>query len=374
VSPSPRGMMLELARGCPNDCGYCAWNACKTRRRRPADAIEADLRWAVEHGVRHVTIVDSALGYEPDQVEEFVSTVRRADPDRALSFTYNLRHELVTDAEVERLRELPAFQVLLGMETLGSAAMAESGRRPLEPAAFEAALARIARIAPPVVGVVLGLPGDDLAGFIRTMEYLGRLAAHPGAPRLGAVLVSLLQVFPGTALHARREALGLRLRPRGIPYLVEHPEFPRADLRKALRYLQWFRLRYPLLVKGPEGLGTLVEEPAAEGWALVAPLLRPWSSGASVRGWTLEGAASLFDGVGFGILRFRDARGREAAVRLDRRDEARPCFARTGLFNVYSTGPVPDAVRPALEPLMDAVVRRIRRNEPGLLAAIRRET
>lgn len=364
VRPSTRGMMLELARGCPNSCAYCAWSSCKTRRRHGAARIEEELRWAVQAGVRHVTIVDAAIGYEPDQISELVAAARRADPGGRLSFTYNLRHELVTDAEAALLGQLPAFQVLLGMETTSEGAMARSARTALDPVRFAEALDRIATIAPPVVGVVLGLPGDDLAGFVRTMELLGRLASTGAKPRVGAVLVSLLQVFPGTALAAARDKLGLQVRERGVPYLVEHPTFSREDLLKAVLYLQWFRVRYPLVVKGPEGLGTIAPDPERLGGRLLAPLVRPSRPGDAIAGWTLRGARALFDGQGFGALRFHHAElDVELTVRLERRDESRPCYGRTGAFNVCAAGRPPARVAPHVPPLLDAVLERVAENE-----------
>jgi hypothetical protein len=369
--PPPEGMMLELSRGCVNRCGYCAWSSAKERRTFSQERIADELRWALQHDVRHVTLLDSAINYEPGTVARFVAAATLADPGRELRYTYNLRHELVTPEQVALLARLRAQQVLLGMESLTEAAMRESDRQPLDCARFEAALRLLRRLSPDggtpatVVGVVLGLPGDTLDGFRRTMDYLGELSTEPAGSPIGAVLVSLLQVFPGTTLWRRREALGVKLPDRGIPYVRGVGTFPRADLQRALSYVNRLRVRYPLFVKRPEGAHTLLE-PRAPGPADdLRRLLQPWAPGAFRAGWLLRALTPLLDGDGIAVLTFAQPAARALVrVRLDRRTAARAGFAQTERFNVYHQGEVPRSLLgPSLDALMREVVGLLRRNE-----------
>ncbi|HEY3355149.1 MAG TPA: radical SAM protein [Polyangia bacterium] len=375
VRPAAEGMMLELSRGCLNRCGYCSWSSAKERRRFAPERTAAELAWAVAHGVTHVTLLDSAINYEPDTVARFVAAARRADPGGALSYTYNLRYELITEDQVALLARLRARQVLLGLESLGDEALAQSDRARVDPARFERALGLLRALAPPdgpaptVVGVVLGLPGDTLAGFRRTMDYLVALAAAAGSP-LGAVLVSLLQVFPGTSLWRRRAELGIRLPARGIPYVVETGTFARADLKEALAFLGQLRLRHPLQIKRPEGAHALLDGDDAPARHDVGALLRPWGPGTGRAGWLFREATPLLDGEGIAVLRFERARGGEVRIRLDRRDDRRSCFVRTGRFNVYYHGQIPQSLRGApLDTLMREVVQLISASEDAWAAA-----
>ncbi|MBI5477777.1 MAG: cobalamin B12-binding domain-containing protein [Deltaproteobacteria bacterium] len=372
VQPAPEGMMLELSRGCLNRCGYCAWNSAKTRRAFSQARLVDELRWALRNEVRHVTLIDSAINYEQSTLERFVAAAEAADPGRELRYTYNLRHELLTPAQVELLGRLRAQQVLLGMESLSEGAMRQSDREPLDRGRFQAALRLLRRLAPDpaaspptVVGVVLGLPGDTLDGFQRTMDYLGELAAEPAGSPIGAVLVSLLQVFPGTTLWRRRAELGIRVPGRGIPYVLEVGTFPRIDLQRALSYLNKLRVCRPLFVKRPEGAYTL-HDPRAPGPADdLRRLVAPRVPGAFRAGWMLRALTPLLDGDGVAVLTFGRHTGEAVVcVRLDRRNAASPCFAHTSRFNVYYQGDVPRPLRgPGLDALMREVVGLLRRNE-----------
>jgi hypothetical protein len=98
--------------------------------------------------------------------------------------------------------------------------------------------------------------------------------------------------------------------------------------------------------------------------AEVAALVRPWALGGARGPWRLRHAAPLLDGEGVGMLAFAPAGGGEVRVRLDRRDEGKPCFVRTARFNVYYQGDVPTALRGApLETLLREVVALVRQNE-----------
>ncbi|MBM4387223.1 MAG: radical SAM protein, partial [Deltaproteobacteria bacterium] len=258
IKPPPDGLMMEISRGCLNNCGYCAWNSSKLRRSFSRERLESELGWAVKNGYGHITLVDSAINYEMETLSAFVSALKAADPGRQLSFTYNLRHEVITPEQIELLREIPPFQLLIGMESLTPDALSNSDRKRFDTGRFEETVRMLAGIAPPVIGVILGLPGDTLDGFKQTMEYLAGLQENSDRPLIGAVLVSLLQVFRGTGLYAKKRELGIKTAEKGIPYLIENGTFTNNDLKKAVRYLNDFRARHQVLVKGPEGLRFII--------------------------------------------------------------------------------------------------------------------
>ncbi len=361
VEPSVDGLLMELSRGCSHDCGYCAWNSCKIRRRFPAQRIGQELAWAVANGVRHITFIDSAINYETALLEEFSRELAQADPQRTLEFTFNLRHEDLDQQQFELLEQIPARQILLGMETLSDPAMEASNRSSFDTTRFRSVVHQLSKCAPPVVGVVLGLPDDTLDGFKRTMEYLGSINDEiPGS--LGGILVSLLQVYPSTRLHKDARRFGMNIRPRGIPYVLGHNSFPLEELKRALVYLQLFRLRRPGLVKGPEGQAALLgKELQGLFMESVAALLVPHRPGDSVAGFRWLSTTAYSDGEGFGAFHFSAPGQPPLMVRLDGRDPRKPCFTHTSHFNIYFSEQRVSS--PAASALMAAVKQLVLKNE-----------
>lgn len=373
LAPPPNGMMLELGRGCVHACGYCTWNADKRLRFFGPARIEAEIRLARSRGHRHVTIDDSAVNYDTSRLRAAVEAIRRADPGGTVRFTYNVRHELVDAEQLAALAGLPTHTMLLGVESFTPGAMAESDRAIADRGRLRATLAAIARaVRPPVASIILGLPGDDAEGFIRTLEALLEWTepARPSEPpALQAVLVSLLQVYPGSKLWRRRGELGLAVAPRGIPYLMESPGFPRRDLAAAKAYLVRRMAQLPDKLKAAEAIVLMEAHGGLHPWLSrreLAALLDPWPLGEARRGWTLLRISSARDTGRAALLRFAWAGGRDARVRVTLRGEgaAPPLHTHRYELAVEPLGPPPppDAACRELAALVrEALVRGERR-------------
>ncbi len=337
VSPPPHGMMLELSRGCLNACGYCTWSAHKQLRRLSPERIESEVCWAHERGHRHITLLDSAINYDTPALRCAVDAIRRADPKGSIQFTYNVRHELLTSDQAQILARLPTHMVLCGVETLSVAGMAQVQRTPVDVSKLKSTLQMLScAVRPAVASIILGLPGDSEQGFTSTLDTLLSWADPDSgqSPFVGAVLVSLLQVYPGCALWKRREELGLRIRETGIPYLLEGPGWSREALARAKADLVRRMAAYPDRLKAAEAIvGMQADEPFASlSPSHVAAMMGPWKRGMQWRGWTLEGIARVRDTGVAVALRFRRRDGTGVRVRLVPRELRDDGHMRTATY------------------------------------------
>lgn len=238
LEPPRQNLMLELSRGCLHRCTYCAW---KTHGRGvrpvPGARVREEVAWAVERGYEHAFVIDSAVNDSDERLDDVVAAARAADPAGRLAYSYFVDHTLLTAAQVRRLATLRTHEVTVGLETLSAAALAAAGRRPVERDRFEAALDRLSEVAPATVSIMLGMPGDDLDGFRRTLDFVAGLAERPGRPRIRAVRVFWMLVAPGSTLWRRARRFGLSIASPGIPYVLGSASFPTRDLVSALRLL-----------------------------------------------------------------------------------------------------------------------------------------
>lgn len=380
LEPAQNGVMLELSRGCLHACSYCTWNASKRLRHLGAERIEAEIRWALSAGHRHITLVDSAINYDTDWLRSAVAAIRRADPQGTIHFTYNIRHDCVSEEQIALLGRLPTHSVLLGIETLSAPAMASVAREPVDVPTLRATLEAVARgIRPPVASIVLGLPGDTEQGFLGTLETLldWTVPLEDGVPIVGTVLVSLLQVYRGSSLWRRREELGLRFAGRGIPYLLEHPTFPPDALARCKSELVRRMRRQRDVLKAAEAIVLMEAEGGIDPWfrrRRVEALLAPWRLGRKVEGWTLERIGVIRD-TGEGVLlRFRWENGGGARVRLARRDGAGRRGTRHYAIELRpgSAGDAPSQERERLERMVVAALARGERRLEHALAERRK--
>ena len=361
LAPPKNGMMLELGRGCLHACGYCTWNADKRLRFFGPARVEAELRLARARGHRHVTFNDSALNYSTAHLVSAIDAIRRADPDGEVRFTYNVRHDCVDDAQLAALARLPTHTMLVGVESFTGRAMLESDRALPDRDSLRRALSALGRAArPPVASIILGMPGDDAESFIQTLEELLSWTEPRGdePPTIAAVLVSLLQVYPGSKLWRRREELGLKVAARGVPYLLESPDFPARDLAAAKAYLVRRMTQLPDKLKAAEAIVLMEARGGMHPWLArshVEALLSPWSLGARRGGWTLTRIASARDTGSAALVRFRREGGGEARVRLSLRDRARPSELQTHCYSLAIEpldAPLPERARVELTALV----------------------
>lgn len=362
LEPALHGVMLELTRGCQNACGYCTWNAEKQLRWYGAGRIEDEVRWVRQRGHRHVTITDSAINYDTERLAEAVAAIRRADPKGEVRFTYNVRHDLLDAEQLEILSLLPTHMVLLGVESLFAEAFASVDRAPPDRAALVECLRALARATrPPVVSIILGLPGDSEDRFRKTVETLLEWTRFDGdrEQTVSAVLVSLLQVYRGSKLWHRRHELNLRFQERGIPYLVEGPGWSEAALAGSKRFLLEKMSEDPGVLKAAEAIVLMEERGGIDPWLTrrrVSSLLQGWPIGAEVEGWTFDRLGLMRDTGQAVSLRFSWFHGGSARLLLKRRTSPSRSVDETRLFTIdirsISDPPPPEDARSRLRDMV----------------------
>lgn len=219
--PRSEYYVMETMRGCVFRCAYCAWARPGPVRYFPPSYVEANLRYALEAGYRKAMIVDPAINFADGQLQRLAGSVRRADPGRKLGFFYFLQWSSFHDGQMKSLEALGVDTAYVGLVSANPAALEAAGR-PWDEARVRATLRAISSIATPVVDVILGLPGDTVDGFLRTLDFVDSLDA--------TVMAFRLVLYPGSEYHARARELGFTLRPGRIPFVAEAPGFSRDDI------------------------------------------------------------------------------------------------------------------------------------------------
>jgi len=221
-------VLLEGQRGCPYGCGYCYYG--KDRRRpalRPIAEVVASTRWALERGVGEIYLLDPSVDTRPD-LPAMLDALAEVNHEGRVRFTGEIRAEAVDHILADRLAAAGFTAFEIGLQTTNPRAMQIMGRH-TDPTRFREGVRRLqARGITTTIDLIAGLPGDDLEGFRRSLEFLvrHRLQDH--------VQVFPLAVLPGTRFRRHSAALGLRYQPRP-PYTVQATDgFTARDLATAL--------------------------------------------------------------------------------------------------------------------------------------------
>jgi radical SAM superfamily enzyme YgiQ (UPF0313 family) len=232
------GAAMELARGCPFRCAFCfdsKGSAIGTKgdaigrkgdarvRRFPLERIAAELDKFRSSGIQEVFVLDPTFNADGTRMAEAVRLM--TERGKGLRFVLELRAELLDRNQAKMLAGLDC-SVQIGLQSSDPAVLVKVDRS-FDPAVF-ARKVRLLEEYGVVYGLdlIYGLPGDNLAGFFRSLDYA--LALGPNH-----LDVFRLAVLPGTTLSERAKGLGLVYDPLA-PHLVHStPDFSAAELARA---------------------------------------------------------------------------------------------------------------------------------------------
>ncbi len=378
--PPRENVLLEFSRGCIYHCKHCAWQLHGSGTRYvPDERVRDEVRWLREHDCRHALIIDSAINNDTKWLETLVHSIREADPERELVFSYFANYRLVTPEQARLLSELRTHEILIGLESVNPRALAATGRKGDVVEEFARAVDLLAEAVGPVTpNVMFAMPDDDLDGFRRTMDFIVALAERPGPARVRHARVHWTIIPPGSYFWHRMSRYGIDVLPRGIPYVLGTRAFPRADIEAGLREIHDHPRADLFVWEDAEPIRLLGADLPALGAPGNAPLggpvrgrigdepvlaaIRPLEPGRPLpRGWRV-GALERAHGWPVVVLKGPDARDLRLMLRW--RDLEPDPFARTASFDLVLLEPRDRSAALAHERrLLDALVELIERND-----------
>jgi radical SAM superfamily enzyme YgiQ (UPF0313 family) len=230
--------VIEISRGCPCNCKYCTWNAQGRRMRfRDMNDFHKELVLLRNRGITHVMSTDSAINYSKTWFKRIGDVIRDAVPNQEIAFCFGFHPDFVDEDFAEYLDGIRLDPFVFSVETLENEVLAFLGRKPIDFKKLNHSIDILCRIKPVSIAIMLGLPGDTLDGFKRTVDTLTAMAAETSGNRIRDIYVFWTVIFPGTAFYMHRKNLGIEMVKRGIPYVTGCNSFPQEDMEKAVMYL-----------------------------------------------------------------------------------------------------------------------------------------
>ncbi|MEK7384401.1 MAG: radical SAM protein [Elusimicrobiota bacterium] len=229
--------VLETSRGCPYDCGFCAWPNGVKPRHFPLERVGAEIGAILRRiptGLIHFS--DPDLFLFPERARVIIACIREADPQLRSRWWFNTYLGNMDD-ELAALCDHPGFIIECGIQTVNPSAL-KAARRRFDAAKVRRGFSALRRLAPKArvcLQLILGLPGDDLKGFLTSLDWCYGLGAE-------LIHVFPMQLLPGTDFHRRRSEYGVKADALP-PYLISSTAaFPAEDLRRARRIVYALQL------------------------------------------------------------------------------------------------------------------------------------
>jgi len=160
---------LMTTRGCPYHCFYCEAQQRPAFASRAVSAVIEEVRLLREHfGARALFIADPTFGLQRERTLKLCAGLAPLD----MQWTAMCRTDRCDPVLFSAMARAGCYGVLFGIESLNAKALKAAGKD-LDPATVGPAI-RAARAAglEVIVSVLVGMPGDDPAGFQDTVRGL----------------------------------------------------------------------------------------------------------------------------------------------------------------------------------------------------------
>lgn len=225
-------MLLETLRGCPYKCGYCYYNKARDRVVAVPERIVLEgVRWAHDRGLSEVFLLDPSLNARPG-LREFVRKIGEINKDGRMRFNSEIRAEGIDLSLAESMARAGFSEFEIGLQSTNPSAL-KAMNRPTDLARFKEGIENLKKVGiEPKVDLIIGLPGDDLEGFKRSVDFVAENGMYDD------VQVFFLSVLPGTDFRKRRDELGLISQARPPYTVLETSSFDKNDLLSAFSYAE----------------------------------------------------------------------------------------------------------------------------------------
>ncbi len=218
------GLLWELSRGCPFNCSFCAESrGVKGVRYYSEERIKQELIFFEEHKVDQIFVLDPTFNIDKNRALKIIALIKKYAP--FIHFTFEIRAELLDKELAKGFSELNC-SLQIGLQS-SHIDVLKNVNRSLNPKQFSEKIGLLNKYGA-VFGLdlIYGLPGDNLGGFLESLNYaLYRIPNHLDIFRLS--------VFPGTALFEQADKFNLTYK-KNAPYsVISSPEYSESDLEKS---------------------------------------------------------------------------------------------------------------------------------------------
>jgi radical SAM superfamily enzyme YgiQ (UPF0313 family) len=218
------GLLWQLSRGCSFTCDFCFDSrGIYGVRNFSIERVKSELHKFALSGVRQVFVLDSTFNIDPKRAKKILRSIKKIAPD--IHFHFEVRNEFIDREMAELFAQIPC-SLQIGLQSADPEVLKLVGRS-FNKADFTAKVGLLNNSGATFgFDLIYGLPGDTLAGVIRSLDYA--LSLYPNH-----LDIFPLAVLPGTRLATRAIDLNLQWNNKP-PYLLEATEsFSRMDMTAA---------------------------------------------------------------------------------------------------------------------------------------------
>jgi anaerobic magnesium-protoporphyrin IX monomethyl ester cyclase len=186
--------IMFTERGCPFECTFCYRNYGRQTSRHSVDYVINHIKYVKQtYGANNIAFYDETFNTNKKWVMEFCQRAEEELPD-CFFWVGGARADRLDDEILEAFRAAQFYEVSIGVESFDDRILLEM-RKGFDSGTLVGALEQLRRydMAPSVLAMLYGFPGDDEQSLQTNEEWLRRLAIP--------AYFQFPLPFPGTGLY-----------------------------------------------------------------------------------------------------------------------------------------------------------------------------
>lgn len=205
----------ETSRGCPFSCAFCLSSTEGAVRSFSLERIKKDLLCLMNNNVPQIKLVDRTFNYDAGRADAIWTFI--LEHNRSSHFHFEIAADLLTDENLLTLARVPenTFRFEIGVQSSSSATLERVGRT----ADLQRLFANVRRLGTGTaielhLDLVAGLPGEDYAGFLNSLQAIADLKPD-------MIQIEPLKVLKGAPMRAIADHEGYAYS-ESPPYTILH--------------------------------------------------------------------------------------------------------------------------------------------------------
>jgi len=236
----PTHAVIETSRGCPFDCGYCSWGGgIRKIRYFPLKRVFKELDLLYENNnIESIYFADSNFFTNTKRSEIILDYMLKKKRNIEPFFEMDIRS--IQKKIVQKFTKLNSnYCFHFALQSSNPIALKHIGGRRIQPDKFAQKISLLKKWAPKSafkIDIMLGLPGDDLIGFKKTVDFA--LSLEP----LRLIVNYPIYLLPGSKFYENRDNMNLKYTKKIPLTITETSTFSKSEMNDALKWVIWVEI------------------------------------------------------------------------------------------------------------------------------------